>query len=423
MSSRPARRSLPLLLLVLLVAPPAARAQAPVPAPPAPPQKPEEPPPIDVPTLKKALASNPTGPAATALADKLRRWFGPEVIRAGGGAKTEGLEAVWAIEAPGAKAVTAQSFDSLVQRKLAPLADTGIWVAVDSLADGTALRFVYNVDGKRMGGGVSVETYAVHPDSLPRAGVPRGKVIKQARLASKIFAGTERDWWIYVPAQYRPGKPVAVTVFQDGERHYLKPVPTVFDNLIHRGDMPVTAAIFVNPGVFSDGRRNRSIEYDTLSDSYARFVLEELLPAAEKTVQLRKDPESRAIAGMSSGGICAFTVAWQRPDQFRKVISWAGSFVNIAAGESLREGGHNYPALIRRLPRKPIRVFLQDGEQDLEESAGSWTLANKTMERALIWAGWDFRMAWGRGFHSDKHGVAILPETLRWLWRDHQSTR
>ena len=174
--------------------------------------------------------------------------------------------------------------------------------------------------------------------------------------------------------------------------------------------------------MFADGRRNRAFEYDTLSDNYARFLLEEILPEVEKTVKLRKDPESRAIAGMSSGGICAFTVAWERPDQFRKVLSWVGSFINIAAGDSQRDGGHNYPALIRRTPRKPIRVFLQDGEQDLEQEAGSWTLANQEMERALTWAGWDLRMVWGRGFHSPHHGIAILPDSLRWLWRDWRET-
>ena len=180
--------------------------------------------------------------------------------------------------------------------------------------------------------------------------------------------------------------------------------------------MPVTVGVFINPGVFADGRRNRTVEYDTLGDTYARFLLEEILPEVEKTVKLRKDPESRAIAGMSSGGICAFTVAWQRPDQFRRVLSWAGSFVNIAAGDTQREGGHNYPSMIRKAPRKPVRVFMVAGEQDLEQEAGSWTLANLEMERALVWAGWDARVVWGRGFHSTKHGYAVFPDSLRWLF-------
>ncbi len=224
-----------------------------------------------------------------------------------------------------------------------------------------------------------------------------------------------------MPAQYKPAKPAAVMVFQDGGSQYVKVVPTVFDNLIAKGDMPVTVGVFINPGVFTDGRRNRSFEYDTLSDQYARFILEEILPEVEKTAKLRKDPESRAIGGLSSGAICAFTVAWERPEQFRKVLSWIGSFTNLADGPTHREGGHNYPALIRRLPKKPIRVFMQDGTNDQEQVAGSWPLANLEMERALTFAGWDFRIVWGRGFHSPKHGIAILPEALRWLWRDHKT--
>jgi enterochelin esterase family protein len=388
-------------------------------APPATSPPPEAPPPIDFPTLRKTLAASPTGPAAAALVDKLRKWFGEEGLK-NGAAKMEGLEVAFALEAPGAKAVTAQSVDGLVRRKLTPIGEGPVFVAVDSLADGTALRFSYNVDGRQVGL-FSVETFAPHPDSLPRPGVPRGKVIQQKRFASKVFAGTERDWWIYVPAQYRASRPAAVMVFQDGHQ-YLKLTPVVLDNLIHRGDMPVTAAVFISPGVFTDGRRNRSVEYDTLSDSYARFLLDEILPEVEKTVKLRKEPEARAIAGTSSGGICAFTVAWQRPDQFRKVLSWIGSYVNIAAGDSGVAGGHNYPPMIRRTPRKPIRVFLQDGEQDLDGEAGSWTLANREMERALTFAGWDARMVWGKGFHSPRHGNAILPDSLRWLWRDWRQT-
>jgi enterochelin esterase family protein len=380
----------------------------------------EGPPPLDAPTLRKALAGAPAGPAAAALADKLRRWFGEEPLR-NGAAKMEGLDVVFALEAPGAKAVTAQSIDGLVRRKLAAIGEGPVWAAVETLADGTALRFSYSVDGRTVGS-FGVETFAPPPDSLPRAGVPRGKVIKQKRLGSKVWPGSERDWWIYVPAQYRAGKPVAVMVFQDGEQQYLKQTPTVFDNLIQRGDMPVTAAVFINPGVYADGRRNRSIEYDTLSDAYARFLLEEVFPEVEKTVKIRKEPEARAIAGMSSGGICAFTVAWQRPDQFRKVLSWVGSFVNIAGGESGLAGGHNYPPMIRKSPRKPIRVFLQDGEQDLEQEAGSWSLANREMDRALIWAGWDAKAVFGRGFHTPRHGSALFPDSLRWLWRDWRET-
>jgi enterochelin esterase-like enzyme len=377
---------------------------------------PEEPPPLDCATLRKALPAKPAD--AAKLAEKLRRWFGDGIKN--GSAKAEGQEVAFAIEAPGAKSVTAQSVDNFLRQKLEPVGETGVWAAVGTFSDGMAARFTYNIDNRRVGV-FEVETYTPHPDSLVQLGVPKGKVIPQKKFRSRVFAGTERDWWIYVPAQYRANKPAAVMVFQDGGGPYLKNMPTIFDNLINKGDMPVTVGVFINPGVFADGRRNRSLEYDTLNGDYARFIIDEILPEVEKTAKLRKDPESRAIAGLSSGGICAFTVAWERPDQFRKVLSWIGSFTNIASGASNREGGHNYPALIRKVPKKPIRVFLQDGDQDLDGEAGSWSLANRQMERSLVWAGWDVRAAWGRGFHSPRHGLAIVPDSLRWLWRDHKA--
>ena len=387
-------------------------------APPVLAQPAEEPPPIDHATLRRALARKPTGDEANKLADKIRKWFGAEGIK-NGAAKGEGQELAFAIEAPGAKAVSAQPADGFPRQVLEPVGTTGLWAAVATLSDGTAARYSYNIDGRRIGL-FEVEAYTPHSDSLVQP-VPHGKVIAQPKFQSKVFAGTTRDWWIYVPAQYRASKPAAVMVFQDGGVHYLKHVPTIFDNLIAKGDMPVTVGVFLNPGLFADGKRNRSVEYDTLSPDYARFVIDEILPQVEKTVRLRKDPESHAIAGLSSGAICAFTVAWERPDQFRKVLSWIGTYVNIAAGSTLREGGHNYPALIRRVPKKPIRVFLQDGENDREEDGGSWWLANQSMERSLRWANWDFRADWGHGFHSPRHGEAILPDSLRWLWRDWKS--
>jgi len=214
--------------------------------------------------------------------------------------------------------------------------------------------------------------------------------------------------------------PAAVMIFQDGAavRDY---VPIVFDNLIATGDMPVTVAIFIEPGGVKASRDNRSFEYDTLSDQYARFLLEEILPEVERSVRLRHDAASRAISGASSGAICAFTVAWERPDEFSKVVSWIGSYTNIAAGTTLREGGHNYAALVRRVPRKPIRIFMQDGTNDLDNTAGSWTLANMTLARSLAFAGYDYRFEQGQGFHNNRHGRAILPDTLRWLWRDYKS--
>jgi enterochelin esterase family protein len=366
--------------------------------------------------LVTALAAKPRGDDASRLAEQIRETIGAQNLTGGRGVRVDGLNVVWAIEVADApRAPEVVSEDGKVRIRLKRLGKTPVYTALASFPDGTAFRWRYEVAGERRGGG-QVETYAVHPDSLPQTGVPRGSLRQMPPWESKVFAGTRRDWWIYIPAQYRPETPACVMVFQDGAgpRNY---VPTVFDNLIAKGEIPVAVGVFLQPGTRSDGRSNRSFEYDTLSDQYARFLLEEILPEVEKLINLRQDAAGRAIAGISSGGICAFTVAWERPDAFSKVLSWVGSFTNIASGASRREGGHNYPALIRKTPRKPIRVFLQDGENDLDNIHGNWPLANHQMARALAFAGYDYKFVMGNGFHSDRHGRAILPDSLRWLWR------
>jgi len=267
----------------------------------------------------------------------------------------------------------------------------------------------------------AAQDYKIDPDSLPQEGAPRGEVT-QHQWESKIFPGTVRDYWVYLPKQYDAAKPAGVMVFQDGGS-YVKTngdfrAPIVFDNLIHKKEMPVTIGIFINPGKVPPAepdqkpRDNRSFEYDSLGDQYARFLLEEILPEVGRKYNLTKDPEGRAICGISSGGICAWTVAWERPDAFRKVLSHVGSFTNI-------RGGHVYPALIRKTEKKPIRAFLQDGANDLDNLFGNWPLANQEMAAALKFAKYDYKFEFGAGAHNGKHGGAILPESLKWLWRGY----
>jgi enterochelin esterase family protein len=374
-------------------------------------------------TLQAALAARPSGADAERLAGQIRTYFGgPEALAKGAPPKIDELTVAWAIEsgpppANGAPVRVVADVGGFIL-PLSRVGETTLYAGVASLAHGTAMSWHYEVGDRRAGGG-QLEAYETHPDSRERAGVPKGALKQMAPWESKLFDGTTRDWWVYVPAQYKADTPASVMVFQDGSG-YKDFVPTVFDNLIAKGDMPVTVGIFIQPGVFKDGRANRSFEYDTLSDQYARFLLEEILPEVEKTVKLRHDAASRAIAGASSGGICAFTVAWERPDQFSKVVSWIGSFTNIASGRTVREGGHNYEALVRKTPPKPIRVFLQDGENDLDNANGNWPLANQTLAKSLSYARYDYRFELGHGFHSNRHGRAIFPDTLRWLWRGFQ---
>jgi len=263
--------------------------------------------------------------------------------------------------------------------------------------------------------------YKLEPDSQRHDGVPVGKVTKH-EWKSQIFEDTIREYFVYVPEQYDGTTAACVMVFQDGHAYVSEGgqfrVPIVFDNLIHQGDMPVTVGVFINPGHKGDEipairwrANNRSFEYDTLSDQYVRFLLEEMLPEVGKTVNLSDDPKHRAICGISSGGICAFTAAWERPDAFHKVLSHVGSFTNI-------RGGHVYPALIRKTPVKPIRIFLQDGSGDLDNAHGNWWLSNLQMEAALKFSQYDYKFVPGEGGHSGVHGGAILPDSLRWLWRD-----
>jgi sugar lactone lactonase YvrE/enterochelin esterase-like enzyme len=268
----------------------------------------------------------------------------------------------------------------------------------------------------------NTETYPQDPASVEQAGVPKGEVLKLTFENSKIFPGTWREYWVYVPAQYDASKPACVYVNQDGLQWN---APTVFDNLIHRREMPITIGVFVTPGRIKAAdpekaldRFNRSAEFDALGDAYARFILEEILPEVEKQktsdgrpIKLSKSGNDRAIGGSSTGAVAAFTAAWERPQEFSRVFSVVGTFVGL-------RGADQYHTLIRKVEPKPLRVFLQDGTNDLHVYAGDWWKANETMERALTFAGYEVQHIWGEGAHNNQHGRAIFPEAMRYLWKD-----
>ncbi len=250
---------------------------------------------------------------------------------------------------------------------------------------------------------------------------PKGEVTKYVFEKSKIFPGTLRDYWVYVPKQYDPSKPACVYVNQDGVQYN---APAVFDDLIHKHEMPVTIGVFVMHGrvkATADqalDRFNRSFEYDGLGDNYVRFLLEELLPDVEqktatdgRPIRLSKNGNDRGIGGASSGAICAFTAAWERPDAFQRVFSAVGTYVGL-------RGGHNYSTLIRKYEPKPIRIFLEDGSNDLNIYGGDWWMANQGMERSLVFAGYEVTHVWGDGGHNVKHATEIFPDAMRWLWKD-----
>lgn len=266
------------------------------------------------------------------------------------------------------------------------------------------------------------EKYETDSASVEHPGVPKGEVLKFTFDHSVIFPGTTRDYWVYVPAQYDASKPACVYVNQDGIQWK---APVVFDNLINSKEMPVTIGVFVTPGkVVADSARkaldryNRSFEYDGLGDAYARFLLEEILPDVEKqktsngrAIHLSKNGNDRAIGGSSSGAVCAFTAAWEKPDAFSRVFSAIGTYVSL-------RGADRYPGLIRKYAPKPIRVFLQDGSNDLNIYGGDWWMANQMMERALVFAGYEVNHVWGEGGHNGNQGTAVFPQAMRWLWKN-----
>ena len=262
--------------------------------------------------------------------------------------------------------------------------------------------------------------YKSGPDSQRQPGIPKGIVTKY-EWESKLY-NNFREYYVYVPAQYDSTKPVALMVFQDGHSYLNETgdfkVSIVYDNLIHQKKLPVTICLFVNPGhnsrEYPENRfraSNRADEYDVLNDKYATMLIDEIIPQLKKQYNISNDPKMHGIGGLSSGAICAFTAAWQRPDYFHKVLSHFGSFTNI-------RGGHEYPFLIRKNKKKDIKIFMQDGSNDLDNEYGNWWLANLQMESSFKFKKYEFKFEKGSGTHSGKHGGSILPESLLWLWSD-----
>jgi enterochelin esterase family protein len=277
--------------------------------------------------------------------------------------------------------------------------------------------------------------YRIGPDSMEQDGVPKGEIRGPFTLPSEVFAGTQHTYWVYVPAQYDPAVPAALMVLNDGQA-FKNPegdvrAQNVMDNLIYRREIPVMIGVFINPGQrpdqpephprdWGDRTTNRPTEYNSLDDRYPRVIVDELLPVLYKEYNISKNPDHHGIGGASSGAIAAFTVAWERPNHFRKVLSIVGSYVNL-------RGGHVYPDVVRKSEKKPIRVFLQDGRNDNRalrsdgtyDEKRDWFFQNVRLMQALTEKGYEVNYTWGIGRHGQKQGGAIFPEMMRWLWRDH----
>jgi enterochelin esterase-like enzyme len=328
-------------------------------------------------------------------------------------------------------------------------AGTGLWYAAARIEGlGHPHSFFYMVNGARMGGSLDVPAFG--PESYQQPGVPSGTLSEKITHTSKIYEGMKSEYWIYVPAQYKADTTAALMVFQDGggyiHREGNNPVLNVIDNLIAEKKIPVLICVFINPGDITDAPGTptysfvktysekwqrtlkdsmRSTLYDTVSDRYGRYLRDEILADVSAKYNIRKDAYSRAITGLSSGGICSLNVAWQMPDQFSRVISWIGSFESIQWKEdpAVPDGGQDYPEKVLHEPKRNIRVWLQDGSNDLDVRYGNWPLANLRLATALKFKEYDFHLSFGEGTHSSAHGAAEFPEEMIWLWRDYDAAK
>ncbi len=298
--------------------------------------------------------------------------------------------------------------------------DESHYASVLQLKDGEAHLVDYQVDGKPLRLGLQVEVYDPNPFVLTPPGGLKGELLDMGELRCKTFPDTLRRWYVYLPPGLDPAKEYPVMIGQDAQwdRQWQA---NGLENCAAKGLIPPTVGVFIEPGQDKAGNYgNRSKEYDSLDAHYSQFLLTEVLPAVEKLVKLSKEPAKRALVGMSSGGICSFTACWERPDQFGVALSFIGSFANIASGDSKREGGHNYPFLIRKNENKPIRVYLQDGARDLDNVHGSWWLCNQQMASALKFKGYDFVWSPGEGFHNTKHARRLFDKVLVWWLRSSE---
>lgn len=362
--------------------------------------------------LRDSLFVPPRGESAEKLAERIRANFPGAASLKDGGHWIEGELVGFVVEVAGdAPPRLGGMINHSQGLDLIKIGDTGLWARVESIPTDTKFAYNFVVSGKTVGGKtVEMPDWKYPPESAEQKGRTYGEY-RPLKFRSEVF-DNERTGWIYVPAAYRKdGPPAALMVFQDGDAYKKEFVGTVVDNLIAEGAMPVTILVLLNPGVNDDGKPNRSVEYDSLGDRYARFLDREVLPRVAKEYRLKDDPAARAIGGASSGGICAFNAAWERPDLFGRVCSHIGSFTNI-------RGGHVFPETVKAAPKKPIRVLMYDGTNDLINPYGDWWQANEAMFAALTARGYEVQFLKDRGFHAYWSCGRQLPESLRWLWAD-----
>jgi len=361
-------------------------------------------------------------PGAPDFLKALEATFTPQQLEKGEAAISVGPDALFAIKATKTTTAPQLLVDDV---PVAAMKKAGAYfIGSAKLAIYTSHTFHYIVDGKRFGGRLDLSAFG--PEAYEQAGVAQGKISEKFISNSKLYEGMQSEYWVYTPAQYDNATPAPVMIWQDGQKYATRNAANrlliQLDNLVHQKRIPVAIHIFIAPGTVGT-RAMRSILYDTYTDKYSRFLLEEIMPEVSAKWKLRTDSYSRAIAGESSGAICAFNAAWWKPESFSRVYSRIGSYTSIQWKPGELEGGNVFPFAIRKQPKRNIRVFLSDGSEDLENTHGSWPLQNVQMANSLKMAEYDFLFKWGSGPHSTAQGNAETPIALTWLWREYDPAK
>ena len=363
--------------------------------------------------MEELIALARQGPAAPGLKDKITK-----TPSARNGVTVWGQDFLFVYDSPAAVSVSIDSQPALPMKQVE---GSTLWMLLTKMRTGVTHSYQFSAAGKPLG--ARGDAIGYNPDSYAKPGVPKGKVSEKLSITSKIYEGMTSDYWVYASPGVDPAVPAALMVWQDGQgliAEYSRiRLFTVTENLVAQKLLPPIVHVMISPGQLS-GRSMRAIEYDTVSDKYARFLMEEVLPEVEKTYKLRPDGYSRAIAGESSGGICAFNVAWLMPEKFSRVHSAVGSFTSIQwRPQDKQEGGNVYPFKVRKEPKRNIRVWMSDGSDDLENNHGSWPAQNIQMANSLKLMDYDFHFRFGTAAHGGAQAGLDLPESLAWLWRDY----
>ena len=380
--------------------------------------------------IDRLLELSRPGTDSSVLAAELRQVLTAEKIRSGTAWAGHGKDFIWAVEASSQPELFINDKRFAEMKRIG---DTNLWYHSGVLPVGDAYKFHYKIDGKDFGGFLNVPAYT--PESYAQQGVPEGKLSDKITHVSKIYEGMETNYWIYTPPQYDGKTALPLMIWQDGERLVgrnkeetcilcpsLVRILEVTENLTYQKKLTPMAHLFIQAGTLG-GRSMRSIQYDSVTDRYARFLIEEILPEVYSKYNIRKDGYSHAMQGQSSGGICAFNAGWHRPDQFSRIASQHGTFTSVAFRNKEPEAAHVIPTWVRRQERKNLRVWISDGSEDYENEWGSWPLQNLQLANSLKFRGYDFRFLLGHGNHHAAIWAAKLPEALVWLWRDYDPSK